>query len=200
MIRNILCDIGNVILFFDLLPALRRLHQRPGLSGTDALARLVHHRDLMEIGRTTPAEFLDALRSELGFPGTSGEARVIFEDIFAPNEPMAGSVAGWKAAGLRLVLFSNISPIHVEFIHGRYPVFQHFDEAIYSFRTGDLKPHDGMYLEAIHGLGLEPAETFYLDDSPANAATGRRFGFVTHVYDGRNHNSLLEDLAAAGVA
>ena len=106
MIRNILCDIGNVILFFDLDPALRRLARRPGLSEQEALTRLVHHRDLMEIGRTSPPEFLNALRVDLGFPGTTAEARAIFADIFTLNEPMAASIEQWKAAGLRLVLFS----------------------------------------------------------------------------------------------
>ena len=199
MIRNILCDIGNVILFFDLGPALRRLNQRPGLAEADALARLVHHRDLVELGRTTPAEFLDAVRSELGFPGTAAEACALYEDIFTLNEAMAGLIAGWKRSGLRLILFSNISPIHADFIERRFPVFGQFDEAIFSFRTGDLKPHDGMYREAVDTPGLEPAATFYLDDSPANCATGRRFGFVTHEYSGLRHAALLAELAAAGV-
>lgn len=199
MIRNILCDIGNVILFFDLDPALRQLARRPGLSEQEALARLVHHRDLMEIGRTSPPEFLNALRVDLGFPGTPAEARAIYADIFTLNEPMAAAIEKWKASGLRLVLFSNISPIHADFVQERYPVFSHFDDAIFSFRTGDMKPHDGMYREAVKDLGLEPAETFYIDDNPANCETGRRYGFVTHLYEGNKHDDLLAALAAAGL-
>jgi HAD superfamily hydrolase (TIGR01509 family) len=198
-VQAVLCDIGNVLVTFDLEPALARINHRPELPPGDAMARLVHHRDLMEIGKLQPAGFLAALRAEFAFPGSDAELQAIYEDIFAPNPPLWDLVRGWRARGLRLVLFSNISPIHAEFLARRYPVFAEFDEAIFSFRTGDLKPGDGMFDEAVGRLHLDPATTFYIDDNPANCQTGRRHGFITHEYDHRHHAALLADLHAAGL-
>ena len=49
------------------------------------------------------------------------------------TEPMAASIEQWKSAGLRLVLFSNISPIHADFVQERYPVFGWRQRIAYSF-------------------------------------------------------------------
>lgn len=199
MIRNFLFDIGNVLLTFDLAPAVARLNHRPDTSTAMAIERLVVHRDLMEAGEIPPEEFLARITGELAWPGTAGEAAAIYADIFTPNLPMWELADDLAKRGFRLVLFSNISPIHADFITSRYEVFSLFPEAIFSYRTGDIKPRDGMYREAVEKLGLEPAETFYIDDNPDNIGTGRRFGFPVHLYDVRHHEALLADLVAAGV-
>jgi glucose-1-phosphatase len=200
MIRNFLFDIGNVLLKFDLGPALAKLNHREDLSPAEALTRVIHQRDLMEAGALAPDDFVAFLKEELAYPGTLDEARAIYADIFTPNYPVWEVAENLAADGYRLVLFSNISPIHADFIKARYPVFAHFPEAIFSYKTGDIKPRDGMYAEAVEKLGMLPAETFYLDDNAANIATGDRFGFVTHVYDFDDHPSLLHALARAEVA
>ncbi len=200
MIRNFLFDIGNVLLKFDLGPALAKLNHRDELSPSEALARVVHQRDLMEAGELAADDFVAFLKAELAYPGTLEETRAIYADIFTPNHPVWDVAEKLAADGYRLVLFSNISPIHADFIKARYPVFAHFPEAIFSYTTGDIKPRDGMYAEAVEKLGMLPAETFYLDDNPDNIATGDRFGFVTHVYDFNDHPALLRDLARADVA
>lgn len=194
MIRNILCDIGNVLLAFDLPPAIARLNHRRDLRAAEAEAILIHHRDLMEANRIAPDDFLRVILREFAFPGTIDEARGIYADIFTPILPLWDVVRGLHAGGYRLVLFSNISPIHVDFITNRYEIFALFDEAVYSFRTGHIKPDDGMYIEAVEKLGLVPEETLYIDDNAANIETGKRFGFHTHCYDLHHHEALLATL------
>lgn len=199
MIRNFLFDIGNVLLAFDLAPALARLNHREDLTPEHATQLLIGHRDQMEAGKIPPEEFMARVTAELGWPGTPEEAAAIYADIFTPILPNWELADTLSKRGFRLVLFSNISPIHSEFITTRYEVFSLFPEAIFSYRTGDIKPRDGMYREAVEKLGLAPAETFYIDDNPDNVETGRRFGFQTHVYDAARHDALLAALVEAGV-
>jgi glucose-1-phosphatase len=189
MIRNFLFDIGNVLLAFDLAPAVARLNHRSDMKAEEATVRLVSHRDLMEAGEIPPEEFIRRIIADLAWPGNPGEAAAIYADIFTPI----------AKRGFRLVLFSNISPIHSEFVATRYEVFSLFPEAIFSYKTGDIKPRDGMYREAVEKLGMLPKETFYIDDNPDNIATGSRFGFHTHVYDATRHDLLLEALVKAGI-
>lgn len=199
MIRNFLFDIGNVLLAFDLAPAVARLNHRPDLPPDQATALLIAHRDLMEAGEITPEEFIRRIVADLAWPGNPGEAAAIYADIFTPILPNWELADSLSKRRFRLVLFSNISPIHSEFITTRYEVFSLFPEAIFSYNTGDIKPRDGMYREAVEKLGMAPGETFYIDDNPDNIATGNRFGFHTHVYDAARHDSLLEALVRAGI-
>lgn len=199
MIRNFLFDIGNVLLAFDLAPAVARLNHRPDLTAEQATALLVSHRDLMEAGEIPPEEFIRRIVEELAWPRAAGEATAIYADIFTPILPIWELADDLSKRGYRLVLFSNISPIHSEFVTTRYEVFSLFSEAIFSYRTGDIKPRDGMYREAMEKLGLAPGETFYIDDNPDNIMTGDRFGFHTHVYDAARHDLLLEALVKAGI-
>ena len=199
MIRNFLFDIGNVLLAFDLAPAIARLNHRDDIAPDELMRQLIHHRDLMECGETTPEEFIHELTRIMAWPGTAGEAAAIYADIFTPILPNWELAENLSKRGYRLVLFSNISLIHSEFITTRYEVFSLFPEAIFSYRTGDIKPRDGMYREAVEKLGMLPEETFYIDDNPDNIATGKRFGFHTHVYDAARHDALLGALVEAGL-
>ena len=199
MIRNFLFDIGNVLLHFDLIPALRKLNHRPDLSFEASMEILIHHRDLMEDGSITASQFLDGIMHDLAFPGTTEQARAIYAAIFTPNPPNWELAKVLKSAGYRLVLFSNISPIHADYVEEKYPDLALFDEAIFSFRVGDIKPRPGMYRYAQENLGMLPGETYFIDDKIENIETGKNMGFVTHHYDHVHHAALLEDLRARGI-
>ena len=199
MIRNFLFDIGNVLLKFDFVPMVRKLNHRAELAFDDVMAMVLRHRDLAESGRITSSQFLDQLCADLGFPGEPEAAAAIYADIFTENPPMFELARDMRGRGMRLALFSNISPIHADFIVERFPGMGLFTEAVFSFRTGDIKPNEPMYREAVERLGMAPEETFYIDDRPENIETGERLGFVTHLYDWRKHDELLEALGRAGV-
>lgn len=182
MIRHVLCDIGNVLLFFDLQRAVRRLIPGEQMPHPEAEAVIIRHRDPMERGETSPEAFLDGIMRDLAFQGSKEDARAAYADIFTPNPPMWERVRRWKKDGLHLVLFSNISALHADFIQERYEGFDIFDDAIFSFRTGDLKPGPGMYREAVDRLGMRPEETFFVDDRPENVQAGADHGFHAHQY------------------
>jgi len=199
VIRNVLFDIGNVLLAFDLAPAIARLNHRPDLSPAAALTLLESHRDPMEAGRTTPGEFLQAIKQEFHCPLPLDEIEAIYADIFTPIHGTWEIARRMAESGLRLALFSNISPIHTTFIRDRYPVFAHFPEAILSYEIGDIKPGPGMYHHATGPLGMIPDQTLYLDDRADNIATGQQFGLHTHLYRSTQHNALLETIGTLGI-
>lgn len=200
MIRNILFDIGNVLLSFDLDPAVEKLNHRQDLDTAGARKRVEHRRNPLESGHCGENEFLRAVKQDLAFPGTTYEVRALYEDIFQPVPHTWSLAESLAARGFRLILFSNISSIHSRFIRLRYPVFRHFPEAIYSYEVGDMKPGPGMYRHATDTLGLTPEKTFYIDDLAANIETGRRFGFRCHLYDHHRPQDLDEQLESLGIS
>jgi len=92
-----------------------------------------------------------------------------------------------RAEGHRLILFSNTNAIHCPWVFEAFPEFSLFHGAVLSYEVGAIKPQPEIYQHAIEKFSLTPENTFYIDDLPANIATGQEFGFQTHQYHLTNH-------------
>lgn len=182
-----LFDIGRVLLDFDFEASLTRLFP-PGTTDANArLERLLERKDEFESGAIDIDAYTDWALEVLGTGSSAGEFHAAWRDIFTPNEPMWELVRRLAAGGHRLILFSNINPIHCPWIYHEYPGFSLFHDAVMSYRTGFVKPQPEIYQHAVDTHSLVPSETIYIDDLPQNAAAGRDFGFLTWQYDIRDH-------------
>lgn len=81
----------------------------------------------------------------------------------------------------RVFLLSNVGDMHwqhlVEEMSAKgYPVDECFDAVFPSFRTHVNKPDLRAYQNVLDAAGLDPAETVFLDDSPANVAAAQSLG------------------------
>jgi putative hydrolase of the HAD superfamily len=66
---------------------------------------------------------------------------------------------------------------------------------VLSYQVGAIKPEEAIYRHAIEHHGLRPEETRYIDDLPANIATGERLGFRCWQYELQDHASFEAWLA-----
>jgi HAD superfamily hydrolase (TIGR01509 family) len=96
-------------------------------------------------------------------------------------------------------LFSNTSELHETYLFRRFPGFTQFTGGFYSWRLGAMKPGPGMYQAALTTLGLRGEEIAYIDDLPANIATGRSFGFHSLQYDRSRHHELEHFMEECGL-
>jgi glucose-1-phosphatase len=190
-----LFDIGRVLLDFDFETSLSRLLPADTLNPATRLAALIEKKDDFEAGRIPEPEYVQWAIERLGGDITPEAFRHAWRHIFTPNEPM-WSVAGQLVAdGHRLILFSNTNSIHCPWIFETYPRFSIFDGAVLSHLAGGIKPDRPIYEHAIREHGLIPEETRYIDDLPANIATGREFGFRSWQYDLNDHGAFEKWLA-----
>lgn len=118
-------------------------------------------------------------------------------DIFQLNTPMVPILDALKARGNRLVLLSNTSITHFEFIRDNFDLLGRFDDYVVSYRVGALKPETAIFEAALAAIQCEPAECFYTDDIPDYVARGRGFGLQADVFT--DAASLLERLQQLGV-
>lgn len=168
-----LVDIGNVLLKLRRNPMDFLLPASADTSTREAFLQLYC---CFESGAVSESEFVSRAIAITGFSGSEKEFEMAWCDIFDPMPEMWEWCAKKKEEGVRLVLFSNTNTLHLaRFL--QEPVFGLFDDAIYSFEIGEMKPGNGMYEYAVGALGLNPAETLYVDDLEQNIETGRRFGF-----------------------
>ncbi len=190
-----LFDIGKVLLDFDFESSLARLLPPGCADSSERIARLTGQREELEAGRMSVDDFTNLGLGVLGSSATHDEFLHAWRHIFTPNEPMWRRVRQLAAAGHQLILFSNIGAIHMPWIYAEFPEFALFHHAVTSFQTGFLKPDPEIYQYAVRHHGLVPAETFFIDDLPQNAATGRALGFRTWQYNLNDHPAFETWLA-----
>lgn len=191
-----LFDIGRVLLDFDFKSSLSRLLPPNVTDVTKRLERLLERKDDFEAGRIEVDAYTNWALDVLETNATAEEFHHAWRSIFTPNEPMWQRVRQLSADGHRLILFSNINGIHVPWIYDEYQIFALFDEAVFSFEAGSIKPDPEIYQHAIDAHRLVPQETFYIDDLPQNIVTGKQFGFHSWQYDLNDHSSFDRWLAS----
>lgn len=87
--------------------------------------------------------------------------------------------------GYRVYLLSNTNPvmwndvIKSEFEKDGLSREDYFDGIVTSFEAKALKPHPEIFEYACRTLGIDAAETLFLDDSQANLDGAARLGFQT---------------------
>lgn len=195
---NILFDIGKVLLDFDFEASLRQLLP-PGTpeSEVDArLTRMLADKDRFESGAIEADDYIPWALEILDHDLTPEAFIHAWQNIFTPIDPMWRSVEKLHADGHRLILFSNTNAIHCPWVFEHFDIFDKFEGAILSYQVGCIKPKDEIYHRAASDFHLIPSETLYIDDLPANIATGTRLGYRSHQYNLHHHSSYERWLSA----
>ncbi|MBX3280826.1 MAG: HAD-IA family hydrolase, partial [Acidobacteria bacterium] len=118
-------------------------------------------------------------------------------DIFRLNEPIVPVIEALKRQGLRLVVLSNTSRWHIDWIRRHWPVLDLFDQLVLSYEVGAIKPETPMYEAALKAIHCRPEECFYTDDIPAYVDRGREFGLQAEVFT--EVDRLIEHLHNRGL-
>jgi putative hydrolase of the HAD superfamily len=186
-VPDFLFDIGKVLLDFDFESSLRKFLPASHPDPAAALDQLLARKDEFETGRISTEDYTRWALETLGTDASPEIFHHAWRNIFTPNRPMWETVRKLHNAGHRLILFSNTNAIHCPWIFEAYPEFSLFHSAILSYEVGSIKPQQEIYRHAIDKYALTPENTLYIDDLPANIATGQEFGFQTHTYQLTNH-------------
>jgi len=184
-----LIDIGNVLLSFDFEPALKRITGPK--ADPQAFQKIMAAKDPFEAGQTPLRQYLDFAYPLLDFQGSDAEFATAWGSIFTPIMPMWELMASLAEQGHRLILFSNTNEIHAPTIVKQYPVFKHFDHAVFSHEIKAIKPHSEFYTRAFDKFQIIPEETVYIDDLAENIEAGIAHGLKSFRYDYNNHQALL---------
>lgn len=199
MIRTFLFDMGNVLTRFSHARMCHQIGELCGLSEA-ATRQLLIDSGLQwdfERGRISEEQFCDELSQRVGRTLDLAQLSRAASDIFEPIAEMETIVRSLKKQGFRLVLLSNTSISHFQWIERQYTFLQPFDDYVVSFRAGAIKPEAGIYEQALRLIQCEPGEAFYTDDIPEYVARGCEYGFQAEVFTGPDE--LTAQLAQRGV-
>ncbi len=199
MIRTMLFDLGNVLLYF----SHERMCEQIGSlcdRSADEVRALVFDSGLQlrfERGELTPEEFHQTLEESVGQSLDIDALRIAGSDIFEVNSSAVELLGDLKSLNLRLVLLSNICASHFEFVVENFAILEPFDEVLASFQVGAVKPESAIFEAALRAIQCDPQECFYTDDIAEYVQASRGFGLQAEVFQGTE--ALRAHLVARGV-
>ena len=197
MIRNVVFDIGWVLVRLDYRPILDFLRARGAvLPDRDTLMARVALAD-HETGRLHGRGFLERLAGLACEPVTPEETYAHWVNMFELDTEMV-DLGHRLSEHHRVFLMSNIGDLHWAHLSREYRLHALGHGALPSYLAGVMKPHAGIYAEAERRFALEPAATVFIDDRPDNIATARGRGWRGIVHGG--YADTLAALTSLGIA
>lgn len=192
MIRNILFDLGNVLIDIDIrrtLEAFMRLLPSTAMpkGSEDKPNTIITAGDLIgageselvakyQVGAISTDEFVGAIL-KICKPGTTRQEVIDawMAMLIGIPEERRQKVLELHKQGYKLYVLSNINELHAVWTREQLKGLP-FEAVYFSNEMGMAKPDARCYERVIRETGIVPEETLYIDDLPENIEAGRRAG------------------------
>ena len=183
-IKACLFDMGNVLVYFSHERMCENVAKVSGASFELVQKILIQDGLLFQIecGQITEEELHQQFQVLSKTSVGQSQFLTAIADIFELNESMVSLIDELKKQSLKLVLLSNTSANHFNFIRDQFSILDAFDDMTTSFHVGALKPDESIYLDAIERAGCLPEQCFYTDDIEAYVLKGRDLGLHAEIY------------------
>lgn len=185
-IRNVVFDIGNVVVHWDSLGIVERAFGHSHDDIHKLRQTLFTHTDTwraLNRGELTVEEAKRVYVADGHL--TAAEADRLFEEVYDSFTPVPGTFALMQrlaARGYRLfALTDNVREfvIHLQHAHEFWPLFE---GAAVSAEIGVLKPDPRIYRHLLVEHGLVAGETVFFDDVPGNVEGAKAVGMHAFVF------------------
>lgn len=199
-IKACLFDMGNVLVYFSHERMCENVVKASGVSRSVVEKILIEDglQWQIECGQITEEEFHQQFQSLSRTTVDQSAFLTATADIFELNESIVALIDELKQQSMRLVLLSNTSINHLNFIRDRFSILDAFDDMTTSYHVGALKPDESIYLDALGRAGCLPEECFYTDDIEAYVLKGRDLGLNAEIYTTtRKTRNALRQLGVA---
>jgi putative hydrolase of the HAD superfamily len=195
---NIICDLGGV--FVDLCYlSLKKAFERLGVVDFDAkYSQLVRSFVFFEFetGRIDSQNFREHLREYFNIDKNILDKSI--DDawnslITGMREDCLIALGTLKQLDLRVLVYSNNNPMHVDMIKQRYPrewalLDKISDKIYFSHEFGHRKPNEEGFVNLLKAENCEPRHSYFIDDSFSCISSALKTGM--HAF----HLSLKNDM------
>jgi glucose-1-phosphatase len=184
MLQTVLFDMGNVLVHFSHDQMCQQIGHVVGADGAVVRQRLLDSGLFwkFERGEWAPADLIEQVERLFSCRVDAEALRIAVSDIFTLNEPLLSVIDSLKQQGYRLVLLSNTSVWHYEWIRDRFAVLQQMDALVMSFEVRAMKPEPAIYEAAIAAAGCPADQIAYTDDIPRYIEAAQQMGIRAAVF------------------
>jgi putative hydrolase of the HAD superfamily len=186
MIRNIIFDLGNVLISFVPSDYLVKKNY-PGNIRNTILTDIFQSPEwkMLDNGDITVPEAIESIAPKSSL--NKEEIALVFNfrrDIMFPLDDNARLLPALRKQGYRLYYLSNFPLDVFEEVKNDYYFFRHFDGGIISAEVKLSKPDIRIYEYLIRHYGLNPEESLYIDDIEENVMAAEAAGMKGMVTNG----------------
>ena len=187
-IKNIIFDLGGVILTLDPMQAVRRFEE---IGVRDAAKRLDSYTQHgifgdLEHGLITAEEFRQSLSELIGREVSYEECCYAWQG-YAKELPERNKhiLRKLRSEGYRLILLSNTNPYMMEWVNSPdfdgegHSVEDYMDACYLSYKLKVMKPDVAFFQKVLEAEQVNPDETLFLDDGPRNVEAAASLGIHT---------------------
>ena len=196
VIKNLIFDLGNVLLRFAPLEYLRtRLIDETKIYNLHREIFLGEEWLMLDRGVITEDEAIERMIAK-----SVGHGELIktcmnqWYQMFTPIEETVDILKKVKNRGYKTYILSNFHSLAYENVTQRFDFFKYFDGGIISCREKLLKPEVEIYNKLITRYGIQPNESIFIDDTKVNIKGAEALGFKTILYDSsvQLHSALVK--------
>ncbi len=193
-IRNVIFDVGGVLLEWNPPAVIARLHPDPALQA-NIRRQMFEHDDWLEFDRGTFSE-QQAANHFANLTGLSpAQTLALIRATRESLQPIPGTiqlVEDLAAAGVHLYLLSNMPVSTFEYLIQHQRFFERFRHRVISGAILVVKPEPAIYKHLVAETGIVPAESVFIDDLLKNIVAARECGL--HAIQFRSPDGVRAEL------
>lgn len=183
MIKNIVFDIGNVLLNFKPVEYLGTKMEEENIKSVKEAVFDSPEWPMLDEGTITEKEAIRVISER------NAEIKDLVElafdnwyDMLTPIENSVKLLKELKAKGYNLYYLSNFQELAYDYIIKEYEFFGLFDGGVASFAEKLMKPDKDIYEKLMERYDLKPEECLFMDDTALNIDGAEKVGIKGIVF------------------
>ncbi|MEE3343406.1 MAG: HAD-IA family hydrolase [Bacilli bacterium] len=204
MVKNIVFDIGNVILNFDYKKFL------------DKYTTNKQEQEMLEKYVINSPEWTEYALIDTGYIKREDAIKIVqdrtnhlydelierfwntYNDYAYIDNNVLDLIKKLKNNGYNIYLLSNSNPYTYNYIKNS-ELFNIVDGYVLSFIEHQVKPYESIYKTLINKYNITPEESIFIDDNIRNVEGANKLGFIGLKVDPDNYNSIVESLRKVNI-
>ena len=187
-IKNLIVDFGGVLIGLDRQRCLENFREL-GLPDVEHTLDIYHQQDFFqqyEKGLISSADFRNVIREKIGRDVADARIDAAWNSFLVSIPTYKLDLLLALRKDYVVYLLSNTNEIHWEwscehaFPYKAFRVEDYFEHIFLSYEMKMAKPDEEIFRKVLDDAGLDPKETFFIDDSEANCLTARSLGISTY--------------------
>ena len=185
-IKNIIFDLGNTLVYFDLGYFYSGVAEREKRLNAAKFKKFIikNRLDIKLItGRLNHKDFFRKLKRKFDLKIGYNDFIYFYSDIFWVNENMKRFLEKIsRVKKYKLFLLSNTDSPHINFIDKNFPFIKIIKNRVHSYKINMAKPDKKIFKYTIDKFKLLPEETVLIDDIKENLLSAQKLGINTIHY------------------
>lgn len=196
MIKNIIFDIGNVILNFNLEDVLQKFTNNKEEQNF-ILENIINSPEwlgnaLIDTGYISRDEAIEIVKDRTNHCNDKiiDEFWNNYNDYAQIDERVLNLIKKLKNNNYKIYLLSNINPYTFECVN-KSGLFNIVDGYVLSYLEHKVKPYKAIYNVLLERYNLIPEECIFIDDNEKNIVTGNSLGIISKKVEPDNYDSII---------